>query len=179
LNINTDQFLAGGQLFVTPPGLGPVFHTTRSMSANLLGATSGFFNEGGVTEPLFQAILETGQHIDDPVPVPLAWPMPWQHFRNMETEDIVSVYTYLHVLASQQPRTGANDKHTQPAALYCDANNPCPGNFTACHMDATTGNECVGNSCASDADCGACQTCDNTNVCAAPSASSPCLLGGI
>ena len=180
LDINTAQYLAGGQLFVTPPGLGAVFHTTRSMSADLLGETNGFFNQPGVTEPLFQAILETGEHVDDPVPAPLAWPMPWQHFRNMETEDIVSVYTYLHLLASQEPRTNANDKATQPAAIYCDANNPCPAvpGFT-CHMDATVGNECVGNSCASDADCGACQTCDSSQHCAAPAASSPCLQGGL
>jgi hypothetical protein len=174
--INTSQYLAGGGLFVTPPGLGPVFHTTRSMSANLLGQTNGFFVDA--TEPVFQAILETGQHVDDPVQTPLAWPMPWDHFRNLETEDLVSIFTYLHVLQAEEPRTMGNDKPTQPAAIYCDAMNACPGGYS-CHMDTAVGNECVGNVCGSDQDCGACQTCDNTKHCVAPTPMSTCLASGL
>jgi hypothetical protein len=183
LKINTAQFLAGGGVFVTPPGLGPVFHTTRSMSANLLGH-NGFFNESGVDFLLFEEILATGEHVDDPVPAPLAWPMPWDHFRNMDTEDLLAVYTYLGTLAAQQPRT---DKLTQPPALFCDATHACPAgaNFT-CHTNATFGNECVGNTCTTAADCGACQHCTAGGagtVCTAPdpanAADQACVNTGI
>jgi hypothetical protein len=179
LKINTTQFLAGGGVFVTPPGLGPVFHTTRSMSANLLGH-NGFFNEADMVFPVFEAILATGEHIDDPVPTPLAWPMPWDHFRNMDTEDLLSVYTYLDTLASQLPRS---DKLTQPPAIFCDSAHACPSglNYT-CHTDATFGSECVGNSCTTAAQCGACQHCTG-NVCVAPNPASggdqACVNAGI
>ncbi len=187
LAITPNDFLKGGGVFVTPPGLGPVFGTTRSMSHNLLGATNGFFNESGVdpsTYLRFFNIITTGTHVDDPGTPPLAWPMPWDHFRNMETDDLVSLYTYLDTLAKHQPATVANsDKLTQDAALYCDTAHPCPGGYT-CNVDTTYGNECVGNDCSvgGDADCGACQQCDGgTHTCLAPAASAAlyqaCALG--
>jgi hypothetical protein len=189
LAVTPDDFLKGGAVFVTPPGLGPIFGTTRSMSKNLIGeatdTVSGFFNEGASTYLRFDEIITTGTHIDDPGQPPLAWPMPWDHFRNMETDDLVSLYTYLDTLAKQQPNTAANhNKQTQGAAIYCDATHACPGGLGySCHTDTTYGNECAGNVCTSDADCGACQMCDTggTNTCVPPGgATTPyqaCALG--
>jgi hypothetical protein len=179
--VNPDDFLKGGGVFVTPPGLGPVFGTTRSMSKNLIGLVNppaiGFFNETGSTYVRFFQIITTGTHVDDPGAPPLAWPMPWDHFRNMETDDLVSLFTYLDTLAHHNGTTGGNnDKLTQGAAIYCDATHACPSGpgFTTCNMDTTYGNECVGNACANDGDCGACQQCDTvtTHTCLAPAASA-------
>jgi hypothetical protein len=115
--------------------------------------------------------------------------MPYDHFRNMTEDDLVALYTYLSTLATTQPRVDAgntiNDKVTQGIAIWCDDTHACPtlpqgaGTFT-CHKDATIGNECTGNACASDEDCGACQTCNTgTHVCEAPSdqAHIACALG--
>jgi hypothetical protein len=175
LATNTPQFLAGGGVFPTPPGLGPVFGNTRSMSANLIGETHGFFNEPGMSFELFREIITTGLHVDDPSPRPLAWPMPYDHFRNMTEGDLSAVFTYVSTLAALEPRTdvGAtiNDKLTQGAAIYCDATHACPsGAGFTCHMDATVGNECVGNTCTDDGECGACQHCTGTTTktCTAP-----------
>jgi hypothetical protein len=167
--ITTAAFLSGGRVFQAP-SLGPINGQTRSMAADLLGAAHGFFNEPEMSYPLFAGILANGEHIDDPMPTPLAWPMPWQHLRNMETEDLVSVYTYLRVLAATEPRTASDDKSTQGPAIYCDASHACP-NGHSCHMDATFGNECVGNTCAGDDECGACQHCVS-NACVAPSSAN-------
>src|SRR5262249_29205011 len=100
-------------------------------------------------------------------------------------EDLVSVYTYLWQLAKNEPATvGQNDKVTQGAAIWCDATHACPtGPGYSCHMDATFGNECVGNVCADDSGCGACQHCDGTNHCVAPdpvvALDQACVNGGI
>ena len=178
--ITTSAFLSGGRVFQAP-SLGPMNGQTRSMSANLLGATHGFFNQQDMSYPLFAGILANGEHIDDPMPTPLAWPMPWQHFRNMETDDLVSVYTYLRVVAATEPRTASADKITQGAAIYCDATHACPSG-SSCHMDPTFGNECVGNNCASDGDCAACQHCVSS-ACVAPNstnnADQACVTQGI
>ena len=187
LAVNPDDFLKGGGVFVTPPGLGPIFGTTRSMSANLIGqftdTASGFFNESTSTYLRFFQVISTGTHVDDPGTPPLAWPMPFDHFRNMETDDLVSLYTYVDTLAKHQPNTTANhNKLTQRAAVYCDSAHTCPGVFASCHMDATFGNECVGNACANDGDCGACQHCTGS-VCVAPDPATQvdqaCVNGGI
>ncbi len=182
LAVNPDDFLKGGAVFVTPTGLGAVFGTTRSMSRNLIGqftdVESGFFNEPASTYLRFFEIITTGTHVDDPGAPPLAWPMPWDHFRNMETDDLVSVYTYVDTLAKHNPATVANhNKLTQSAALYCDAAHACPSGLGyTCVIDATYGNECAHNACTTDAQCGACQMCDNgtggTNTCLAPGAAT-------
>jgi hypothetical protein len=183
LKISTDNFLSGGQVFQTPPPLAAIVGTSRSMSKNLIGQNYGFFNESGVSFPLFETIITEGLHVDDPIPMPLAWPMPWQHFRQMTEEDLVSVYTYLSTLAQEEPRAGLSDKATQGAAIYCDATHACPGALT-CHMGAMFGNECVGQPCGADSDCGACQHCDGgTSQCVAPDPTSgidqACVNGGI
>jgi hypothetical protein len=52
-------------------------------------------------------------------------------------------------------------------------------------MDATFGNECIGNDCSvnGDEDCGACQHCDGTKHCVAPdplvALDQACVNGGI
>ncbi len=177
LDIHTDAYLSGGKVFEVPPALAPVLHETRSMSADLLGATHGFFNEPTATFATFDAILQYGMHIDDPVPTPLAWPMPWGHLRDMTLDDLSAVYTYLHVLATDSPRTGSNDKATQMTAVYCTMDTDCTGVGGTCNM-AT--NECVGASCTIDADCPACQHCTAT-ACSAPdpTADAACLNDGI
>jgi hypothetical protein len=137
---------------------------------------------------LFQAIIATGTHADDPGSPPLAWPMPWDHFRNMTNYDLAAVYQYLTFTAQNEAPTGTNDKATQHAAIYCDGTHACPTglNFT-CHMDAANpqveGNQCVGNVCTTDADCGACQHCTGAGpkACTAPdpTADAACLGAGI
>ncbi len=176
LAIDTTNFMTGGRVFAAPASLAATLHVVRSMSANLLGATNGFFPQDDVTFPVFEALLTQGVHADDPPPqTPLAWPMPWQHLRNMTVGDMQAVYTYFKTIALAAPFTGAADKATQPAARYCAMTSDCITGET-CNV-AT--NECVGGTCASDADCGACQTCGASLTCAAPDAASTCLTAGL
>jgi hypothetical protein len=188
LAANTAQFLTGGAVFPTPPGLESLFGNQRSMSANLIGETNGFFNEPDMTFDLFREIITTGLHVDDTPVRPLAWPMPYDHFRNMTEDDLASLYTYLSATAIVEPRTGTDDKLTQPAAIWCDDTHACPtGAGFTCHKGSGTpnlGNECVGNTCTTDADCGACQHCTGTTTktCTAPdntvAADIACASGG-
>jgi len=169
--VTTAAYLSGGAVFVTPAGLEPTFKTQRSMSANLVGK-SGFFNRAGVTFTVFREALATGTHAElkTPTPIPLAWPMPWDKFRNMTTADQVALYTYMKATATQFSATVA-DKATQGAALWCDNANACPAAYTTCSQQAAPiGNECIGNACTDDAQCGACQHCDTagTKKCKAP-----------
>jgi hypothetical protein len=166
LKVDPSSFLKGGAVFVTPPGLEAMFGNQRSMSANLIGFDNGFFNEPGMTFSLFDNIITTGTHVDDSPARPLAWPMPYDHFRNMLTEDLVAVYTYMYTVAnfeSDNETDISNDKVTQPAAIWCDSTHACATGST-CNMDATFGNECVPDGCNSDADCGACQHCQPLDV---------------
>ncbi len=85
--INTDGYLSGGRVFdiasLAGPSGPPTFGITRSMTADLTGATNGFLAEESTTFALFQSIIMEGKHVDDTPPMPLAFPMPWQTFRNM------------------------------------------------------------------------------------------------
>jgi mono/diheme cytochrome c family protein len=174
--VNTAHYLTGGGVFPTPTGLGPVFHQTRSMSADLTGKTHGFLNEPGATFNLFLGIISSGQHIDDTPPSPLAWPMPWNIFQNMTLSDLEAVWSYLKTLPPiAGTATDPADKTTQGAAVYCSQNSDCGGAPQTCN---TATNECIGETCTADADCGACQTC-TTGACAAPASSSTCLANGI
>jgi hypothetical protein len=156
--INTDGYLSGGRVFDIAQTFGPTavaqFGITRSMSADLTGATNGFFAEEHTTFALFQSIIMEGKHVDDSPPAPLAPPMPWQTFRNMLPDDLASVYEYVsHV----PKRTAANDKLTQPPSRFCG---PADAGAPQCAPGETcTNGECTGGGCSNNEQCGACQPC--------------------
>jgi hypothetical protein len=177
--INTNGYLAGGRVFDIAATFGPTapaqYGITRAMSADLTGATHGFFAEEHTTYELFKSIITEGKHVDDDPPAPLAPPMPWQTYRNMTDDDLASVYTYISNIPK---RTGTNDKLTQPPSRFCgsaDAGAP------SCLPGETCSNgECIGGNCASADSCGACQPCTataggdgGTGLCATPPAPSP------
>jgi hypothetical protein len=177
----TANYLTGGRVFPTGPAAA-MFGVTRSMSANLVGSTNGFFRGPNVSFAVFAATITRGVHADEPVPDggtarPLAYPMPARFFRNMVEEDLLSLYTYLKHVADNANITGAADKITQEAARYC----PSPGNATGCQAGETcdASHECVGRACTKDTECDACQTCDGTNHCVVPSGTSTCVTQGI
>ncbi len=154
------QYLTGGAVFPTPAPLQPIVHTTRSMSANLLG-TTGFINNPAVGFQTFLATITQGIHADDNPPKPLAWPMPWPTFRNMQIEDLEAVYTYLKTVGAAHPRP---DKATRDAALYCTGDTDCVQALgETCD---TTNHECINRTCAGDdTKCPVCQVCTaNTNT---------------
>jgi len=175
LQINAAGYLSGGRVFLAPPGADSLLHVERSMTADLTGATNGFFTNPAIDFFTFDAILAYGLHLDDPNPAPLAWPMPWQHFRNMTLDDLQAVFTYIKAVGQVHPRTGTSDKHTQDAAYYCTQNSDCHGSSETCD---TTKHECIGRDCTADFDCPACDTC-TANHCAAPAATSTCLTQGL
>jgi hypothetical protein len=153
--ITTDAYLSGGRVFGIASLLGPAGPAqtgiTRSMSANLTGATHGFFAEPATTFALFESIIVEGKHVDDNPPAPLAPPMPWPTYRNMLEEDLASVYEYVsHV----PKRIGANDKLTQPPARFC-----APGGPSCLAGETCTNGECTGGACTGNEGCGACQPC--------------------
>jgi hypothetical protein len=177
--VNTAQYLAGGRVFPIPPALASIVRTTRSMSANLIGGTHGFFAKPNTTFDVFLTAITQGVHADDPGPQkpPLAVPMPWQALRNMTLGALEAIYTYLRWLGtSAAAPSGVNDKLTQSAARYCAANTDCITSAGETCNVAT--NECVGRTCAVDSDCDACQTCSGT-ACIAPASTSTCLTLGM
>ena len=175
LKINTAGYMAGGRVFLAPPGANALLHVNRSMTADLIGANNGFFQSADYA--LFDLLISDGAHVDDPNPMPLAWPMPWPRFRQMTLTDLTSVFTYVSTLAQNRPRTGTNDKETQGAAYYCAADGDCDTtNGETCN---TTLHECIGRRCTATHECPACDTCDATNICVPPASSSTCLTNGI
>jgi hypothetical protein len=175
------KFLAGGQVFQTPPPLQPIVHTVRSASANLIGHGNGFFTKATVDFSVFLRLITEGIHADDPMPMPLAWPMPWNRFRLMTLTDLQSIYTFVNAAAVQYGNvsiTGTLDKVVPSAAVYCDAMNACPTGF-AC--SSTTGaGECLNQTCTPATvltDCAVCQTC-TAGKCAAPAPTDMCLVAG-
>jgi hypothetical protein len=179
--LNTAQWLTGGRVFQTPAPLAPIVQTTASMTADLLGATNGFIFYSDVDETVFTTTLSKHIHGDTPGNVPLAWPMPLG-FTKLVPDDLHALWTYLH---NQTPITGANDKPTQDAVIYCaSATGVCPSNSTC---DLAT-KSCVSTTCASDMDCRVCQTCvmggDAGGQCAEPApqadgGANACLANGI
>jgi mono/diheme cytochrome c family protein len=171
--VNTAEYLTGGQVFATPPPLEPIVHTVRAASANLVGPTNGFFNFKQVTFETFLTLITQGIHAEDPVPTPIAWPMPWQVFRNMTLSDLQAIYTYMNTVASYTKTAPAFaaptvDKNIPSPALYCDSTIACPA-AAAMTCSSTTGpGECLLNACATDASagslCSACQTCSTSCV---------------
>jgi hypothetical protein len=105
--------------------------------------------------------------------------MPWAHFSLLTLDDLESIYTYV----SNVPTGALVDTTTQPLARYCTVATQaadCRGTGETCHVDPIVGNECVGGSCATDDDCGACQHCtgSGSKVCTAPAPSDGCLANG-
>jgi hypothetical protein len=181
LKIATQDYLTGGETFSVPSGLDSLLKETRTMSANLIGK-SGYFNEEGNTFLSFASVIDAMAHTDDNPPLPLGWPMPADHFRNLTASDLEDVYTYMKILAQDYDHTmGQVDKVTQDYARYCTSNSDCYSGET-CFVDssspATVNNQCVGGPCTVDTDCDACQTCSN-GACVQPSASSACITSGI
>lgn len=170
LHVNTSAWLTGGTVYAVPPPLQPVVHQVRSMSANLKGATHGFFNEAGVTYDSFHAIIHTQSHADETPARPLGFPMNMiaANLDNLLDEDLRAIYAYMQLTPDT---AGPSDVERQGTAWYCASNTDC-GAGRSC---ATATHECIGTSCSSDVDCAACQTC-NAGKCAAPLASSPCVL---
>ncbi len=182
--VETDQYFTGGRVF--PFGdFAPATGVVRSMSANLIGETYGYFNDPRMSFDVFLTTITRGVHAtkmdaDGGAP-PLAPPMPYREFRNLTTNDLMAVYTYFRWIADRKVITGPNDKRTQRAARYCGPS-AIPGApaFTCLPgetCDATT-KECVGRDCGGDLECDACQTCSESH-CVAPAASSTCTVRGI
>jgi hypothetical protein len=163
--INIAAYLAGGQVFATPPPLQPVLGTVRAAAANLQGKTNGFFNKPNVQFDTFLTLITQGIHAEDVTPdsgppAHVAFPMPWQTFHNMALSDLEAIYVYMNQVAVQYGSThlmGAADKNLPMPALYCDSMVPCPTGMTC--SSSTAAGECLAASCAGDADCGACQKC--------------------
>ena len=149
----------------------PTTGVVRSMSADLTGATHGFFGELTADFTTFEGIIQTGVNIDDPLAPPLATPMPWQHLKNLTAEDFEAIYAYLAQVQRDQPVGLTTDKPTQDASYYCVDDTLCD---TAAgeHCDLTAGSptihECTGRACAVNTDCRACQTCVGATSCGAP-----------
>jgi hypothetical protein len=165
--INTALYLTGGQVFATPPPLQKLVHTVRAASANLQGMANGFFNQPTVTSggfSVFLTLITQGIHAEDirpdaGPPAPVAFPMPWQVFRNMTLADLQSVDAYMALVAQRYgftTLTGATDKVIRNPALYCDATMMCPPGLQC--SSTTAAGECEP-PCAVDGDCAVCQTC--------------------
>jgi hypothetical protein len=178
----TAQYFTGGRVFPAAEAA-PAVGIVRSMSANLIGQTHGYFNDSQMSFQVFLTTMTRGVHgtkmdADGGAP-PLAFPMPYGPLRNLTTSDLLAVYTYFRWTAEKKLINGNADKRTQSAARYCGPG--VQGNTFTClageTCDATT-HECVGRACTATFQCDACQTC-TANVCVAPAANSTCLVGGL
>jgi hypothetical protein len=175
--VDTAAYLTGGQVFdyatlglpaAAQKGMGFV----RSASADLEGATNGFFNNPDVQFNTFLTLITEGIHAEDPNPAPVAFPMPWPFFKNMNLDDLEAIYTYMNQVALQYGKptlTSAADKLIPNPARYCDKTTPCPTGMDCSSTTATPG-ECLNQTCtqATQAtDCAVCQTCSAGGACMA------------
>ncbi len=181
LKIPADAYLLGGAVFAVPSGLDAVLAQSRTMSANLIGE-SGFFNEPEVSYLLFAGIIDAMAHVDDTPPLRIGWPMPAEHFRKLAQRDLMDIYTYMKILAEDYDHAGQGDKATQGQARYCTTAADCDAaGGETCFVDGSADkavhNQCVDKVCASDDDCGACQTCAGLR-CRPPATSDACLSTG-
>jgi len=179
LHIPADAYLLGGAAFRVPGPLNPILKQTRTMSANLIGP-NGFFNEADTTYLLFSSVIDQMAHVDDSPALPIGWPMPADHLRNLAAQDLEDLYTYMKILAEDYDHTGQADNLTQNQARYCTGSADCQSGET-CFVDSTSdktvNNQCVGTSCATDDDCDACQSCAQLH-CVQPSSTAACLTTG-
>jgi cytochrome c553 len=184
--ILTAGYLTGGTLFATP--VPKQMGTVRAASANLIGASNGFFNDPAVSFATFLTLISQGVHAEDTPPAPLAFPMPWQQLRNLNLPDLQAIYVYMRTVASTYGKTltGPKDKVIPHPALYCDPTDTtiaaCPGSSTC---SSTTGpGECLTHTCAVDIDCAACEKCVATSCQTLPAAAdagasvASCLTNG-
>jgi cytochrome c553 len=169
--ITTAAYLSGGAVFAVPPPLQQPLGLVRSMSADLTGATNGSIATALIGYPQFVGILTQGIHVEDPMPGPVAYPMPWPHLKYLTADDMASIFTFLTNIPHP---SGTNDKATQSAARYCAKDSDCRTGETC----ATATGECIGAPCMTAGDCDACQTC-TTGACAAPAANAACLTSGL
>jgi hypothetical protein len=177
--LDTSAHDSGGGIQFVPPPLQPLFGQTRTMHANLTGLNHGFFNRPVGTLFNFLNIIDNQVFEDGS---PLGFPMNVIAYRlsQLTDEDQVAIYTYMKTMSANEPQTGAADKLIQRPARYCTTATQaadCKSGET-CHEDMNIGNECVGGSCQTDQDCGACQTCTSLH-CAAPADNSTCVSSGI
>jgi hypothetical protein len=179
--ISTPIYLVGGQVFdISTLGAPQAAWKSigngyvRSVSKNLIGNTNGFFNDFDFST--FEGLITQGKHVEDPNPMPVAFPMPVAVFKNMTLSDMEAIYTYMHEVARQfgQAATGAPpDKIIPDPAIYCDSTTPCPTGYTcgSAFTDAgvVTANECFKDSCpGGNGDCAICQVC-SSGRCGPPS----------
>jgi mono/diheme cytochrome c family protein len=177
--ITTGSFLTGGTVFNVPPPLQNIPpKARRSAAANLTGANNGFFKTATFTD-----FLKTITEGTDPNGMALAFPMPWDAFRNMTLEDLESVYVYMTNIT---PTSGASDKPSIMHAVACGSDGDCDtGSGESCQTVLTgtagEGKECVGMlACTlNGTDCPVCQTCvqgdGGPRHCAPPDSTSVCI----
>lgn len=164
---NTTTWLAGG---AAGARVFTLVGNVRSMPANLVGATHGFFGEAPIDFTTFAGIIQTGTHEDGST---LAAPMPWQHYRDLTLDDLAAIYTYLDTVQTAQPAPLTGDTETQDASFYCAANTDCDQTAgETCDLVSTdaTYHECIGRTCDANVDCRVCQTCTGGpgGTCGAP-----------
>ncbi len=166
--VNTAAFLTGGTVFNTPPPLQPITGYVRATSANLEGASQGFFHEPGTTYARFREIIHTGTLVDALPPRPLAFPMMLvaPNLAKLLESDLRAVYDYA---TSIPATTGASDVARQSPARGCATDAGC-GSGETC-----VSGECTGSACSADLDCGTCQACGG-GACQAADPASICVL---
>lgn len=160
LKINTGGYLSGGMVFSAPSA-----SVKRSMSRNLCGAANGYtapFTDFAAT---FASGLRAGSAAE-----PIASPMPTWALRNLTTQDLEAVFTYLRLLPR---RTGVGDKQTVGPVTACTSTMDCKPP-QVCNV---TAGECEG-ACDLLTPCPACQACV-ANTCRAPASTSTCVTSGL
>lgn len=173
--ITTSVYLTGGRVFAVPAGLNRASGYSRSMSANLLGASHSRLPDSYES---FRDIMATGKVAGPEPRRAISFPMATSAvaYAKMLDGDLQAIYFYLK---TQTRLTGAADKQIQAPTHYCAADTDCASYGGTCSLGGSTGiNQCVGSACTQDTDCGACQTC-TSGTCAAPSSSSTCPASGI
>jgi hypothetical protein len=166
--VNVASFLTGGTVFKTPPPLQPIMKYVRATSANLEGASHGFFREPDDSYARFRKIIRTGTLVDETPARPLAFPMSLvaPNLAKLLESDLRAVYDFAKAVPAS---TGTSDVLHQPPARWCAAASDCRSG------ESCTAGECSGGSSTGDLDCGTCQTC-GSETCQVPADDSLCVL---